>query len=153
MLSMGEIQSTVGLQYSYLIVLGGTTLFFLLFTALYNFIRKTNDIASRFKDTFSIIIYSQLPLVFGLVILFMLEVVIYGDYLFSLNPNPFVIKGIITYLFLFLEIGIIIWSIFLVYKAFYTQSQVIQSSLIGTIVFVLLLAASIYSYSLFIFTI
>lgn len=153
MLSLGDIRSTVGLQFSYLIVLGGIALFFILFSALYNYIGKLNDISLRFKDTFSIIIYSQIPMVFGLVILFLLEVVIFGDYLFSLNPNPFVIKGIITYLFLFLEVGIIIWSIFLVYKAFYSQSQVFSFSLLSAIIFTLFLSVLIYSYSLFIFTI
>jgi len=153
MLSLGEFQSTVGLQFSYLIVLGGTILFFLLFTVLYNFTGQMNDIYLRFKDTFTLIVYSQVPFVFGLVVLFILEIVIFGDYLFSLNPNPFVIKGIIAYLFLSLEIGLIIWSIFLVYKAFLAQSQHFLFSMTSTITFSLLLSGLIYSFSLFVFTV
>lgn len=153
MLSLGEFQSTVGLQFSYLIVLGGTIIFFLLFTVLYNIFGKMNDISLRFKDTFSLIIYSQVPFVFGLVVLFILEIVIFGDYLFSLNPNPFVIKGVIAYLFLSLEIGIFIWSIFLVFKAFNAQSQHFSFSLAAALTFILLLSGLIYSCSLFVFTV
>jgi hypothetical protein len=112
-----------------------------------------NDISLRFKDTFALIVYSQVPFVFGLVVLFILEIVIFGDYLFSLNPNPFVIKGVIAYLFLSLEFGIFFWSIFLVFKAFYAQSQHFSFSLAATITFILWLSGFIYFYSLFVFTV
>ena len=59
-----------------------------------------NNIPLRFKDTFALIIYSQIPYLFGLIILFPLELVIFGDYLFSKNPSPFTIKGTLAYLFL-----------------------------------------------------
>ncbi len=153
MLSLGDFESSVGLQYSYLIVLAGTLIFFILFSYLYGLVGKANHISLRFRDTFSLILYSQVPNIFALVVLFTLEIVILGDYLFSLNPNPIVIKGLITYLFLILEIGIIIWSIFLVFKAFYEQSKNLLFSLISGATFFLLLSVLIYSYSLFVFTI
>jgi len=153
MITLGEFQSTIGLQLSYLIVFGGTLLYFLSFSFLYTLVGNLNDIFIRFKDTFALIIYSQIPLIFGLVILFTLELVIFGDYLFSINPTPLIIKGSIAFLFLALEIGVIIWSIFLVYKAFHSQSQKLSFSLTATILFFILFSTLIYFYSLFVFTI
>ena len=153
MISLGEFQSTVGLQLSYLIIFGGTLLYFLSFSFLYTLVGKLNEIFIRFKDTFALIIYSQIPFIFGLIILFTLELVIFGDYLFSINPTPFTIKCPIAYLFLIVETGIIIWSIFLVFKAFLSQSQNLSFSLTATILFFVLLSTLIYFYSLFVFTI
>ena len=152
-ITIGEFQSTIGLQISYLIVLGGTIVFFLIFSPLYNLIGRSNDISLRFKDTLSLIIYTQIPLIFGLIILFTLELVIFGDYLFSINPTPFVIKGFLAYLFFALECGTVIWSIFLLFKAFRAQSQSLSYSLTATVIFFILLSALLYFFSHFIFTI
>jgi hypothetical protein len=152
-ITIGDFRSTVGLQISYSIVLGCTIFFFLAFSFLYNLIGRYNNISLRFKDTLSLIIYSQIPLVFGLVILFTLELVIFGDYLFSINPTPFTIKSPLAYLFLILEWGTIIWSIFLLFKAFRAQSQNLFFSLTATIIFFILLSSLLYFYSLFVFTI
>ena len=153
MLSVGEFQSTIGLQLSYLIVLGITLIYFIIFSLLHKLSSKRNEVNIRFKDTLALIIYSQIPFLFGLIILFPLELVIFGDYLFSLNPTPFIIKGTIAYLFLVIEIGLVIWSIFLVFKAFRTQSQNLFFSLISASVFVVLFWTLIYFCSLIVFTI
>lgn len=153
MTSKGEFQSSIELHYSYLIVLGIIIVYFLLFASLYNLFNKLNEIDLRFKDTFALIIYSQIPLLLGLLILFPLELVIFGDYLFSVNPTPFVIKGNIAYVFLGIEIGIILWSIFLIFKAFATQSQQPVNAVISSSVFIVLFWTLIYLCSLFVFTI
>jgi len=153
MLSVGEFQSTIGLQLSYLIVLGITLIYFIIFSLLHKLSSKRNEVNIRFKDTLALIIYSQIPFLFGLIILFPLELVIFGDYLFSLNPTPFIIKGTIAYLFLVIEIGLVIWSIFLVFKAFRTQSQNLFFSLTSASVFVVLFWTLIYFCSLIVFTI
>jgi hypothetical protein len=152
-ITIGDFQSNVGLQISYLIVLGGTIAFFFIFSFFYNLIGRYYKIFLRFKDSLSLIIYSQIPLIFGLIILFTLELVIFGDYLFSINPAPFTIKGPIAYLFFVLEWGTIIWSIFLLFKAFRAQSQTLFFSLIATIIFFVMLSFLLYSFSLFIFII
>ena len=117
MVSVGEFQSTIGLQISYLIVLGIILIYFIIFSFIHKSLSKINEVYIRFKDTFALIIYSQIPFLFGLFILFPLELVILGDYLFSMNPTPFIIKGSITYFFLAIEIGLVIWSIFLVFQS------------------------------------
>jgi len=153
MLSIGEFQTTIGLQLSYLIVLGITLIYFIIFSLLHKLSSKRNEVNIRFKDTLALIIYSQIPFLFGLIILFPLELVIFGDYLFSLNPTPFIIKGTIAYLFLVIEIGLVIWSIFLVFKAFRTQAQNLFFSLTSASVFVVLFWTLIYFCSLIVFTI
>lgn len=152
MISVGEFQSTVGLQYSYLIVLGVIVIYFLLFSFVYKLLGNLSEINIRFKDTLALIIYSQIPVLFGLFILFPIELVIFGDYLFTMNPTPFVIKGNIAYFFLVLEIGLILWSIFLVIKAFMTQNQQLFFSLTSASVFVVLFLTLIYFCSVFVFT-
>jgi len=153
MLSVSEFRSTIGLQFSYLIVFGVTLIYFLSFSFLYTFVGKRNDIHLRFKDTFAIIIYSQIPYLLGLVLLFTLELVLFGDYLFSKNPTPFIIKGFLAYLFLILELGIVIWSIFLVIKAFLTQSQRKLFSVTSAITFIVLFWFLIYFCSVIVFTV
>lgn len=153
MVSVSEFQSTIGLQLSYLIVLGITLIYFIIFSLIYKSLSKRDEVNIRYKDTFALIIYSQVPFLFGLFILFPLELVILGDYLFSMNPTPFIIKGSITYFFLAIEIGLVIWSIFLVFKAFLTQSQHFLFSLISASVFVVLFWTLIYFCSLAVFTI
>ena len=148
MVSVGEFQSTIGLQLSYLIVLGITLIYFIIFSLIYKSLSKRNEINIRYKDTFALILYSQIPFLFGLFILFPLELVILGDYLFSMNPTPFIIKGSITYFFLAIEIGLVIWSIILVFKAFLTQSQHFIFSIISASVFVVLFWTLIYFCSL-----
>ena len=153
MLTMSDFRSTIGLQYSYLIVLGATLIYFVSFSILYTVVGKRNDIYLRFKDTFAIIIYSQIPYLFGLVLLFTLELVLFGDYLFSKNPTPFIIKGFLAYLFLILEVGIIIWSIFLIINAFLTQSQKKLFSIFTAITFTVLFWSLMYFCSIIVFTV
>lgn len=153
MISVGEFQSTVGLQYSYLIVLGIVSIYNLLFSYVYKLIGRLNEIHIRFEDTISLIIYSQIPLLIGLVVLFPLELVIFGDYMFSLNPTPFIIKEYIAYFFLSIETSLILWNIFLVFKAFITQSQSKIFGLISAASFVVLLWTLLYFCSVIVFTI
>ncbi|MCW9065325.1 MAG: hypothetical protein OQJ78_03440, partial [Ignavibacteriaceae bacterium] len=88
-----------------------------------------------------------------LIILFALELVIFGDYLFSKNPTPFTIKGTLSYLFLALEIAIVLWSFFLIFRAFLTQSHHLIFSILSSTVFIVLFCSLIYLFSLFVFTI
>lgn len=70
-------------------------------------------IKSRMKDLLSVLTYSFIPNLFALFILFPIELVFYGEYLFSNNPYPYQIKQDIFYFLLILEILTILWSLFL----------------------------------------
>lgn len=64
----------------------------------------------RIKDLLAVISYSQIPWLFGLIILFPLEIVLFGKFLFSRNPSPFFVKPTFAYLFSVLEFAILLWQ-------------------------------------------
>lgn len=72
-----------------------------------------NKVNARFKDILSVVVYSFVPNVFALIILFPIELVFYGEFIFSNNPYPYQIKESIFYFLLTLEALTIIWSVFL----------------------------------------
>jgi hypothetical protein len=153
MITVGFFESTVELYWSYLIVSGSVFLFFLLFCLVHLQTGKALKFNLRFKDSLAIIIFAQIPFLFGLVILFPLEQVIFGDYLFSLNPNPIIIKGTIAYVFLAVEIALVIWSMFFIFKAFKAQSQHLIFSLLSSFIFVVLFWTLLYFCSVTVFTV
>lgn len=141
-----EIISLSNFAVGYLGLLLILTAVFILFSYLVNFLNKKLGYETRVKDNFSIYIYSFLPHLFALIILFPLELVMFGEYLFSTNPSPFAIKEFIAYTLLILEFLIIIWSFFLTIMAHYTQTKNVLYSIIITIIYQSLLFFILYSY-------
>lgn len=91
----------------------------------------------RFNDIYATTIYSFIPIIFSTIILFPLEVIIFGEYLFSVNPSPFEIKPLFAYLFVSLEIGLIIWSYFLLFISFkYHSNKKLFSIIISKLILV-----------------
>lgn len=91
------------------------SIFFLLSLLLKNIIRTWGITTPRLKDVNSILVYSFLPQLLALIILFPIELVFYGEYLFSNNPYPFDIKESVFYVLLVIELLSFIWTIFLFY--------------------------------------
>lgn len=151
MISIGEFNTTTSLYLSYLIVLAGFSLYMVLFSVCITFINKLLNIATRFRDNIAVLTYSLLPNVFGIFFLFIIELVVFGEYLFSINPNPFVIKGIIAYTFAGAELLLILWSMFLTFTAFRTQTESPILSVNFTLAFYILFAFIIYYSSKIIF--
>ncbi|MFZ0454539.1 MAG: YIP1 family protein [Ignavibacteriaceae bacterium] len=119
---------------------------FLLFSYLVTILNKKLGYETRVMDNFSIYFYSFLPHIFALIILFPLELVMFGEYLFSRNPSPFALKEFIAYALFILEILIILWSLFLTIISNYTQTKNILYSIIISIIFQSLLFFILYSY-------
>lgn len=87
-----------------------------LITLLSFFLQKiflVNKVKARFNDILSVVVYSFVPNVLGLIILFPIELVFYGEFIFSNNPYPYQIKENVFYFLLTLEALTIIWSLFL----------------------------------------
>jgi Yip1 domain len=122
------------------------SLILFLFSYLVTVLNKKLGYETRIKDNFSIYTYSFLPHIFALFILFPLELVMFGGYLFSSNPSPFDIKEFIAYTLAIMELLIIIWSFFLTIMANYTQTQNLIYSIIISIIFHSLLFFVLYSY-------
>jgi len=150
-LTLGEFKTTTSLIFSYLIVVGVIASFILIYSLVIKLVLQWYKIETRFRDNLSVLIYSLIPHVFGIFFLFLLELVVFGDYLFSVNPNPFVIKGLIAYLFLGAEILIILWSVFLSFSALRVQTSSIYISLLVTLIFYTLIAVIVYFSSSLIF--
>jgi len=107
---------------SYVIILIFTMIMILIFSEIFSEVTKTLGVKTKFKDNFSIITYSFLPFTFGFLILFPIELILFGEYLFYYNPSPFIIKETFAYILLSFEAILIIWSIFLTFTAIKVQS-------------------------------
>lgn len=97
-----------------------TVLILILLTFITDLLMNWFKIYSRKKDIFAVIVYSFLPSVFAVVLLYPIELAIYGKYLFSNNPYPFDIKENVFYMLIGFEFLIIIWSFFLHIKSLYS---------------------------------
>ncbi len=114
-----ETVSTTSVITGYTIVLVTTTFFMVLFALITTLLIK-KEYGVRFRDIYSLLVYSNTPNIISLVLLFPIELVIFGEYLFSNNPNPFQVKPFYAYFLLLFETGIIIWSLLLIYISYTT---------------------------------
>ena len=121
-------------------------LLLLIFSFLLKIVNNGLGYETRTKDNFSILSYSLMPHIFALIVLFPLELVMFGESLFSRNPSPFDLKEFVSYTFLIIEILMIVWSIILTIVANYTQTKNIFYSLIISIIFHSLLFFILYSF-------
>lgn len=143
---LGKEGVTSSLFLSYLMIFILTLLILIAFTFLLKILYKKITIDLRFKDIFSVNIYSFIPFIIGLVFIFPVELVVLGGDLFSNNPNPFQIKPIVSYLLLGFEILSFLWSIFLVFKSIFYVSRKIKLAIPLTII-LFTLFISLYFFS------
>lgn len=106
-----------------LIGLGAFFFLFLIISSLVKFVLKLNQINTRFKDNFSSLIYTSIPLLISLFILFPVEYAIFGRYWLFFNPSPFTIKTVPAFVFAGMELVIFIWSAFLYFMLGFVQSK------------------------------
>ncbi|MCH7973422.1 MAG: hypothetical protein IH949_05975 [Bacteroidetes bacterium] len=141
-------ENIVFLQHSffmdYLLVLTEFVIFLILFTFVVWYINKLISIETRIRDVFAIITYSFIPSIFALVSLFLVEIILFGSFLFSVNPSPLIIKPMLAYTLLVLEILVILWSAFLLALGFYTQTKLKLYSIILSVIFFSLLLLILY---------
>jgi len=153
LLTIGKFTTITSLPVSFILILLSLTFLLLLFAFIFTRINSSSGFSTRVKDIFSIITYSQLPHVFGLAVLFPIELIIFGDYIFSLNPSPFAIKELIAYTLLTVEVLLILWSVFLSVTAFYVHFRKVIPALVSALIFNGLLILLLYFSSRYIFII
>jgi hypothetical protein len=145
--------------------LGSTSLFyfktllfeiitFFIIVAISAFAAKTilikNKPTTRFVDNFALISYSYIPLIIGLIILTPMEIAVFGLAYFTFDPSPFLVNPSLAYLFVGLELLLVIWSIALLIISFYIQSgNKIFSSISGILFFLFHLVTSYYTIKFF----
>ncbi|KUG25619.1 hypothetical protein ASZ90_004550 [hydrocarbon metagenome] len=78
---------------------------------------------NRFRDNYSILVYSFLPLMMSLVILSPVHYALFGAYWFTYNPPPYIVKPIPAYVLLFIEGLLLVWSLLLLILGNYTQTK------------------------------
>lgn len=130
-----------------------TTLFFVINASLFQLFSKKNIIKLRFIDIFSMNVYSFVPFIIGLVIVFPVELIVLGSDIFSNNPYPFQIKPTITYILISFEVLLILWTILLYFKSStMIFANKIKSTLLGlffaTLWFSLLFVAAKFIFTL-----
>ena len=137
---------------NYLVILIVLMLLLTICSYLVTIVFKKFKLETRFKDNFSIIIYSFVPYIFGFIILFPIELILFGGYLFSVNPSPFVVKESLAYILSAFEILIILWGCFLTFFALYTQSRNKFFSLTASLIINLLVYSTLYACSFMLFS-
>jgi hypothetical protein len=129
---------------NYLIILGSVFTLVLIFAIVITIINKLYNLKTRIRDNFAILTYSLLPYIFAFIILFTVEVTVFGGNLFSKDPSVFSLKEFLAYTLLGFEIIIILWGIFLSAIAMYIQSKNIVYAIVVGFVFNLSLYYCLY---------
>jgi hypothetical protein len=110
---------------------------------------KVGGIKARYKDLIALFTFSLMPYSFAAIILFPVELIIFGNYLFSVNPSPFVIKSFFAWVLLSIEFLLILWSAFLIITGTFAQTKSIKFSLAISLIFNIIVYSSIYFYSVY----
>jgi hypothetical protein len=126
-------------------------LILILFAGLFNVVTDKYGVKTRFLDNFSTLAYSFIPYTFGFVILFPVELILFGGYLFSYSPSPFQIKETLAYTLLVFEGLLIVWNIFLTITAIRVQSGNSFYSLVWAFVIHIVFFISLIFLSIFFF--
>lgn len=132
------------LIFTYFILLGILIALVILFSLLFKIVNKFFGITTRIKDGIAILTYSLFPYIIGLIILFTIEVTVFGGNIFSNNPSPFSLKEFFAYALLFFEAILVLWSIFLTVAGMLSQTKNIIYSICLALVFNLTLFYLLY---------
>jgi hypothetical protein len=147
----GESTLRPGLIPALLISAGAGYLVIWIYTFILFFVSKLSGLKSRLRDNNAVLIYSLLPYTFALIILFPIELITFGQYLFSNNPSPFMLKPTIAYALLAFEGLLIVWGIFLTISGIYSLSRSVPYALFTGVLFNIFLFGFMYSLSIILF--
>ena len=136
---------------SFFIIAASLAVLFILLSIVLTTTNKLVGLKTRFRDNLSILIFSLLPHVFGLIILFVVEMTVFGGTLFSRNPSPFNIKEALAYTLKVFEFLVVLWGIFLSIAAIKAQSRNLVYSICAGIVFSALIYLVIYINSIYLY--
>ncbi|MGE5400821.1 MAG: Yip1 family protein [Ignavibacteriales bacterium] len=117
----------------------GFFLVIVLFSYAFTAFTKILKVKTRFKDNLSVFIYSQTPIIFSLVFLLPVELVLFGGFLFSANPSPFLLKPTPALVLSIMELIMFLWAVILGFAATYTATRSKVYSIIVTLTLNLLL--------------
>ena len=143
--------SSANIIRNYLILLLSVVVIISLFSLLIKITNQISGLVTRVKDIFSILSYSLIPNIFALALFFPLELIFFGEYLFSNNPSPFIIKETVAYIMLVLELLLVVWTFFLAIMASYTLTKNVFCAIVMGILFGLLMFGSQFVLSFYLY--
>ncbi len=131
----------------YFVILFASLIF--VFSLLVTYLHHLFGLSTRIKDNFAILIYSLLPLIAGVLIVFPVELIVFGKYLFDVNPGPFQLKEGLAYMLLAIEALIFILCFVLNGFGNFAQSKSVLYCLLLDVLFFVVVLGYLYVYGLF----
>jgi hypothetical protein len=119
----GENSLRFNLITALLISAGAGILIIWMFTFILFALNKISGLKTRLRDNNAVLIYSALPYSFALIVLFPIELIIFGGYLFSNNPSPFMIKPAMAITLLSFEGLLVLWGFLLSVTGIFALSR------------------------------
>lgn len=113
--------------------IGTFAILILIVSAGLKYILKSFGISTRFKDNYSLLIYSHIPLLFALFFLLPAEYALFGKDWFNFNPSPFLIRQSASFILTGVEILLFIWSLLLLISALFIQSNSKKFAIISAV--------------------
>ncbi len=147
----GESALRFGLLPALLISAGAGFLVIWIYTLVLFLVGKLSGLKSRLRDNNAVLIYSLISYTFALIILFPIELITFGQFLFSNNPSPFMLKPTIAYTLLAFEGLLIAWGIFLTVSGIYSLSRSIPFAISSGILFNIYLFGFMFLLSIILF--
>lgn len=98
----------------------------------------------RTKDILAVNVFLSLPIIFSLIFIFPVEMIVFGQDLFSNNPYAYQVKPTPFYILLATEIVLILWMYFLWLKSIYMILEQKTKSIILTVLIFCLWVTFIY---------
>lgn len=109
----------------------GVPIYFLVF----EIIAYLFKVSTRYKDIFAVYIYSLVPYLILLFLVFIIKYAIFGKLLFTFEPSPFLIKEFAAYFLFILEGVILLWSIIISIVGTYALSRNLLFSILLGVIF------------------
>ena len=118
-----------------LIFTGYSIVLILICSFLITRINALAGLKNRFKDNYTMFIYSFMPVLISLFLLSAVNYALFGRYWFTYNPSPFLIKPTVAWIMSGIEVLLVLWSLLLSIIAVYTQTRNKLYSVIAGIIF------------------
>ncbi len=130
--------------FNLLLSFGYFFLFIFLFSLFYKLTSKIFGIYVRYKDSYTLFTYSLWPMIFAVVILSLLQYALFGEFYFTFNPSPFIIKPFAAYVLLALEALTILFTLYLAIWGIYVQTGYKIYAFVFGVIFIVLLHLAQY---------
>lgn len=128
------------------IVIGLSFILLMLLAYIITNLNSVFGLDNRFRDNYSIIVYSFIPLLMSLVLLSPVHYALFGPYWFTYNPPPYIVKEVPAYILLFIEGLLTVWSLLLIIFGFYAQTKNKIYSVVMGILMIIAIGVFLFNY-------